>query len=929
MVVTGSRIARPNNEAPNPITTLDAADIQQSGNTNITDFLLRVPALTASTDSTKTSGGNGSYGSFGQTGLNELNLRNLGNQRTLVLVDGRRHVSSEYQTAAVDISTIPTDLIQSVDVLTGAVGAVYGADGVTGVVNFRLKRDLEGVSVRSQFGISDQGDAASRFVSVAAGHNFGGGRGNVTLSYEFSGSDAVANNDRSFLRQDQRKYIIPNDAAATNTSLPANILAGDLHYNTVSPVSAVNIGGDAYPSYDGLGQPYNNGTIASYYAVGGEGTGVAGFYQGDILPRIRRNDVNLLTHYDFSDAFKLSLEGKFAQTNASTFGQYTETYYYTPSFGNPFIPASIRTAALAAGTTANGVTTPATIYVSRDNIDFGRQGEGDRRRTYRGVADASGRISDHATYDAYYEYGRTDVRITKLNDRLNKQYNDALDAVTNAAGQIVCNPANNPIAGCVPLNIFGPGPATAQQLAYFLVSDTSSVRITQQVANASVSGDFGQFFALPGGPVRFAFGGEYRRETSRFDPDPRLLQGLFYGGDEPSPINGTVGSFDVKEAFGELEAPLLKDRRFAQLLTVGAAGRYSSYSTVGGTSTWEFTGSYAPIRAITFRGSYGKSVRAPNIGELFQPTLGTSAFVGEPCTPANINNGTQYRKQNCTTTLAAVGAAPNANLQSANFIPGSSSGNPNLQPERATTWTAGVLLRPAFLRGFTASFDWYDITLNGAINTVDAGTLAGLCVDQPTVPNQFCNQFTRQQGTGAIVRFTVSPLNVAQVRTSGADLNLNWRLETAGAGIFNIQLIGGYLNRLDRIGIPSAPVANDVDQAFSPRWTANLSPTWTIGLLTVNYNLRWNDAVLAFSRNALANTPNIAAGRYLRSDALWQHDLQAQVALPSGFAFYAGVNNLTDQRPDPSSYATNVPISPLGRFFYTGVKLGFGRGARR
>ena len=923
IVVTGSRIARPNNEAPNPITTLDATDIRQSGNVNITDFLQRVPALTASRDSTQTAGGNGTYGSFGQTGLNELNLRNLGTNRTLVLVDGRRHVAGEANTAAVDINSIPTDLIQQVDVLTGAVGAIYGADGVTGVVNFKLKRDFDGLSVRSQFGVSEYGDAANHFVSVIAGRNFADGRGNVTLSYEFNGDDAVANDDRRFLQQGQRQYLIPNDARATNANVPANILVGNLHYSTISPVSAVIVGDNYYPTYDGLGRPYNNGTLASYYAVGGEGTGVAGFYQGDIFPRIRRNDVNLLTHYDFSDAFKLSVEGKFAQTQASSFGQYTETYYYAPSFANPFIPASVRAAAIAQGTTAAGVVTPATIYVNRDNIDFGRQGEADRRRTYRGVIDASGRISDHATYDVYYEYGQTDVRITKINDRLNKQYNDALDAVTNAAGQIVCNPANNPTPGCIPLNIFGPGPATAQQLGYFLVNDTSNARITQHVASASVSGDFGQFFELPGGPVKFAFGGEYRREASRFDPDPRLLQGLFYGGDEPSPLAGASGHFDVKEAFGELDVPLFKDARFAHLLTVGAAGRYSHYSTVGDTNTWEFTGTYAPIRAITFRGSYGKSVRAPNIGELFQPTLGTSAFITDPCTPTNIGNGTQYRRANCIATLAAVGATPSENLQNPNFIPGSATGNPNLKPERATTWTAGVLLRPAFLPGFTASFDWYDIKLNDAINTVDAGTLAGLCVDQPTVPNQFCNQFTRQRGTGAIVGFAVGPLNVAQFHTAGADLNLDYVVRTDRLGTFDIRLIGGYLDRIEQVGIPGAPVQNNLDQPFSPRWTANLSPTWTIGVLSVNYNLRWTDATLAFSQDALANTTNIAAGRYIRFDALWQHDIQAQVALDSGYSFYGGIRNFTNQKPDPASYATNIPISSLGRYFYVGVKLDF------
>ena len=266
IVVTGSRIARPDFEKPNPIVSFDAASIQQSGNTNLTNFLARVPALTGSLDSSQTSGGQGTYGTFGRTGLNELNLRNLGTNRTLVLVNGRRHVAGEANTAAVDINSIPTDLIERVDVLTGAVSAIYGADGVTGVVNFILKKDFEGLTGRVQYGRSTYGDAGNRFASLAAGKNFGDGLGNVTLAYEFNSDDAVANDDRPFLRFDQRKYIIPNDAyTGADPSVPQNILVGGLRYVGESPIGAVFVGGDANPSFDGLGRPYDAGTPAAYY----------------------------------------------------------------------------------------------------------------------------------------------------------------------------------------------------------------------------------------------------------------------------------------------------------------------------------------------------------------------------------------------------------------------------------------------------------------------------------------------------------------------------------------------------------------------------------------------------------------------------------------------------------------------------------------
>jgi outer membrane receptor protein involved in Fe transport len=916
IVVTGSRINRPDYEAPNPIVSFNATAIQQSGDTNVTDFLLRVPALSGSRDRTQTAGGNGTYGTFGQTGLNELNLRNLGTNRTLVLVDGRRHVAGEVNTAAVDINSIPTDLIERVDVLTGAAGAVYGADGVTGVVNFILKHDFEGLSGRAQFGISRYGDGGNRFISLTGGKNFADGRGNITLSYEYNADEAVGNDNRPYLTQAQRQYLIPNSGGTG----PSNILVGDLRYEGESYLGYVTVGNQ---TFDGYGKPYNDGTPAAYYRTGGEGSPIAGFYQGDLFPKVERHAINLISHYDVSDAFKLSIEAKFVQNRTSSFGQIEGTYGYPISINNPFVPASIRAAAIANGTVGpDGVLVPAAITVSRDDPDYGRPGEEDLRRTYRAVIDASGRVSDHATWDAYYEYGQTSDRITKIGDRLTQQYTNALDAVVDpATGQIVCNPANNPGPGCVPISLFAPTPATQQQLAYFLSTNTSQARITQQVANASISGDFGRFFALPGGPVKFAVGGEYRRETSSFSPNANLINDAYFQYDEPGLVQASSGAFDVYEAFGEFDLPILKDVPFAKVLSVGAAGRYSHYSTVGNNSTWQFNGTYAPVQDITFRGSYGKAVRAPNIGELFQPTSATSAFFVDPCTPDQINNGTQYRQANCKTTLAAVGATSNPGLQTGQFVLGTAQGNPNLKPETAKTWTAGVLLRPRFVPGLNVALDWYDINLTNAINTIDPNSLAVLCVDQPTVPNQFCNQFTRAQGTGIINSFTVGPLNVARFHTSGLDVNIDYLLQTRNVGKFNMRLVLGYLHRLDQVGIPGAAAINQVDQSFAPQWTANFSPTWTLGQFTLNYNLRWHDATLVYDRNTIAADPNVVAPQYFRYSALWQHDVQAKLQVNKDFSFYIGVTNLTDQKPDAYSYATNTPISPMGRYYYAGARF--------
>ena len=914
IVVTGSRITRPDYAAPNPIVSFDAADLRQSGNTNVTTFLQRVPALTNSLDSTRTAGRSQADGSFGQVGLNLLDLRGLGPNRTLVLVNGRRHVAGQPDTAAVDINSIPTDLVERVDVLTGSASAVYGADGVSGVVNFVLRRDFDGIAARSQFGISERGDAANRFASIIAGRNFADGRANLTLAYEYNADNPLANDDRAYLRQDQRQYFVNLDNY--DPARPGSYKqgpVGNLRYPYGSNQGYIVIGDQVFR---GDGALYTPGRFLQNdgYSVGGDDTPVAG-YVGDILPRTRRHAVNALAKFDASDAFKLSLEGKFVQTDVTSFSGYSGNYPATIALDNPFIPTTILNAARVAGLTS--------IDVSRNNFDIPRRGENDRRRTYRGVVDISGRISEHARYDAYYTYGETDVRARKLNDRLADRFTNALDAIRLPSGQIVCRSAAARAAGCVPVNTFGGNTVSPTSFAYYLDDPASDAKITQHVANASLTGDFGQFFALPGGPVEFAAGGEYRRESSKFRPAQTLLDGAYYQFDEyiiPTPSDG---HFDVWEAFGELNAPLLKDRKFANLLSVGAAGRYSDYSTVGSTRAYSFNAIYAPIRALSFRGSYGRSVRAPNIGEIFRPTTGTSNFFSDPCYVANRGLGTQYRAANCQTLITQAGGNPAAftaqnNPNATIFIPGTQQGNPDLKAETARTWTAGGVLRP--IPGLSIALDWYDIRLRNAINTPDANTVANLCVDQPSLDNVYCASISRMRGTGYIDGFTVQPQNVAAFRTAGAELNLAYRFRTASVGVFDIRLVGGYLDKLEQIATPGATVENNVDQLFRPKYNFTFSPTWTIGALSLSYNLRWQDGVRRFSRIDSDANASLVDPRYFRYKELWQHDLQAEVAAGDNFSFYGGVTNLGDQKPD-IGFETNVPISPVGRFFYAGARI--------
>lgn len=517
------------------------------------------------------------------------------------------------------------------------------------------------------------------------------------------------------------------------------------------------------------------------------------------------------------------------------------------------------------------------------------------------MIDITGKLNDHANYDVSYTEGKTDVVLTKLNNRLNTRFREALDAVRDpVSGQIVCRSATARAAGCLPVNTFGANTINPASFDYFIANPQSFATLDQHVVNASLNGDFGQMFSLPGGPVAFAFGGEYRRESSSFRPSQDVVNNIFYQFDDYIIPTRSTGKFDVWEAFGEINVPLLKDAPMAELLSFGAAGRLSDYSTIGSTHAYQFNGIYSPIRAISFRGSYGRSVRAPNIGELFRPPTGTSAFLNDPCYINNRSSGTQFRNANCLVLIQARGGNPATftaanNSDAAINIPGVQRGNLNLRAEVSRTWTAGIVLRPDFIPGLQIGVDWYDIRLEDAINTPSATTVANLCVDQPTIDNAFCAAIDRRQGTGYISGYRVQPQNVAVFRTAGLEVNANYSIALGATDTLDLRLVGGYLDRLDQLATPGAVVENNRDRPFRPMFSANFSPTYTTGPVTLSYNLRWQNGVRRFARINTDTNPTYVDPQYFRFKQLWQHDVYVEFRAGDRFSFYGGVNNVADR----------------------------------
>ncbi len=600
IVVTGSRIVRPDYESSNPVTSVSGEQLQYSGVTNVTDFLADVPALVGSST---TSAVSGDQGFIGSTGLNLLNLRNLGTQRTLVLQNGRRHVPALPASGDVDVNTIPTDLIERVDVLTGGASAIYGADGVSGVVNFIMRDDFEGLRARAQGTWTEEGGGDQAFISLTAGMNFANGRGNLAASIEGSHEDPLRSVDRDHTRIGARIVRNPLDfiGGVDDPTLPDRVPFEDLRWFESGTGGAVDVNADFGAEFDANsdaawdGGAFPGGIQGGTYQLGGSGTPVAG-YGRDLIGEIDRIAFNVFGHYDINPRMRVFTEHKYVVTDAISFGQPTFDLFLAINPDNPFIPPNIAAAAAAAGDAATVFGLPAgTVLVTRDNLDLGFRGEDIHRETYRGVIGVEGDVTDWLQYNVAYVYGIVDAETVALNNRFNDRFAAALDVVIDpATGDPVCRSDLDPTAlglnvdwqgwaapgsftpgpgsGCVPINIFGAGSPSPEAMAWIMTDSLRTDENTQQVFTAYVTGRTPNF-QLPGGPIAFVLGAEWRRETSETIPALEDQQGLTFN----NVIAPSRGSYEVSEGFAEVELPVLADAPFAEELTLNAAFRYSDY----------------------------------------------------------------------------------------------------------------------------------------------------------------------------------------------------------------------------------------------------------------------------------------------------------------------------------------------------------------
>jgi outer membrane receptor protein involved in Fe transport len=884
--VTGSRIKRADMEGANPVQVLSREDLVASGITNIGDILQEIPSVAgAGTNTAVNNGGSGAV---------RVSLRGLGSERTLVLLNGRRVVSSGLgANASVDLSTIPTAIIKRVEVLKDGASAIYGSDAIGGVVNVITRDDFEGFEANASYDASTHGgDGETKSYDFTIG--FSGDKGNVVVNAYYVEQGPQWSGDRDW---SQYEYGLDPDTLEFTKGGSSAPPWG--RYNGIDG----EIGGEACGSFthgagSGPGQSdpsdFSNSTgydcwdwdkdtynyaPANYHLTPQERYGL--FAQGG---------------YEFTDSFRFFSELSFSRRTSDTklaplplaplafFGVTNATYskdnYYNQMFG----PKD-----------KNGNTVDITDW-RRRMVETGGRDSSFRVETLRSVIGFEGEFGDSWGYEVSYIFGRNDsatagaggVNFEKVSDAVGPSFLDA-------EGNIVCGTADAPIAGCVSLNTFGiPGTETGvtQEMLDYITFEAHDFGYNeQQIISASV---FGEAFDLPAGAVGVAFGLEHREEKGGDYPDALIALGITSGSSRTS----TEGSYSVNEAFVEANLPILDGAFLAEVLEVDLAVRYSDYDTFGDTTNHKIGVRWAPMDGLMLRGTSSTAFRAPSTSDLFAGNSDNSPLVSDPC------------QTNPTASCIADGVPAAGFEPIGDQLSSTLGGNPDLTPEEADIFTLGLVYSPNFVDGLSFTLDYWDITLTNAITTIGEQLILDKCASS----GLYCDLITRY--ADGILEGNSSDIdnrntNVGGIDSSGLDFNVNYAADTSfGALTLNLDT-----TRYDTYDITQADGSvvenagwfrrNSGDGNF-PEWKSNFNARLTQGDWAAGYSMRYIGDVKEPWSDSDAGERTI--------DSQMIHDVTFSYFFDN-YTTTIGVNNLLDEDPpyavtgfndntDPRTYNT-------------------------
>jgi len=938
IVVTGSRIARQDLTSVSPVATVGQAEMQAQGVVNTENLLATLPQAAPGVTGT-VNNGNG--------GVATVNLRGLGSNRTLVLVDGKRQIPTT-SAGTVDINLIPPAMIDRIEVMTGGASAVYGSDAISGVVNFILKRNFEGFEFRAGASMTDEGDAKTYDASATMGASFE--RGNVMVSLGYNKREPFFQGDSP-----QDKLLVslgePTGGAPAGTLIFSG--SGSEPNGRVNPF----VGGRfvTLPGSPNLGANsalfLQNGDVRLYR--GAPDTYNFAPVNYEQTPQ-ERYSVTAIGRYDITDSIEATLKGNFVNSRITT--QLAPTPIGNRAFrftldNNPFLTAAAKQSLNTLGSTTAYTIPSSSPWAAGTYTDVDTDGDG-IFDTVTGVfnrrlSEVGPRISNFNFYGFQMQGGLTG-KVDAINGRweLGLQYGNTHGSnsllgdtslqriqqglLLNAAGTACQDPSN----GCVPVNLFGLGRLSPAAASFIGTRINSSQDFEEIIAQAFLSGDTANFLNLPAGAIGFAIGAEYRSDEFAFRPSQDLAVGNLTGFNASPPVSGYV---DVYELSGELRVPLLKDLPFVQELAVEAAGRLSDYSSQDSmTKTYKVAGDWKVNDDVRLRASYNRAVRAPSVGELFAPVSNGFPTATDPCSAQGAPNA--------ATRQACINSGVPANLvgviQANQQTQTLTGGNPNLEPEVADTYTAGLVWTPSFVPRLSVTVDYFNIKIDDYIASFGGSTanVLSVCYRNATVngnpSSPYCSAIKRL-GNGSIDFVSLQLQNVAKNTTEGVDVQVSYQFDLQDFGMpdwgsvairslytntwkltFTPDEISAPLKCADKFG----PNCNGGGTGITPRHKVNTTIVWKYKDFGVN--LVWNhlDDVTDDNPSSNFTVERIGAKNYFNASVDW--------AATENVAFTAGVRNLTQESypvlggnasPSNSGYPNTYDV--LGRVFFVNASL--------
>jgi outer membrane receptor protein involved in Fe transport len=951
ITVTGSRIKRAEFDASTPVSVINAEDVKLAGTVNIEKLLSDSPQFVGSQNGGATS-------NTVPGGTADVNLRGFGATRNLVLVNGRRFAIYGPDQVT-DLNTIPTSLIARTEVVTGGSSAVYGSDAITGVVNFIMRDDFEGVEAKAQLNYAAPTSTPTYTFDVTLGGNFSEGRGNLVVSGNYLKRGAITRGERGDFAYDSLSdgCIVAGTGNANHAGTPFAIPGGQTCTSAGGQLGFIAGGSGDIPNGRFSGLPTFGAASpalqAAYTAAGLGGLGSRGFTfnnegttarpaltpQDDfnlgpdnylIIPQ-ERWMINSFGHYDFSDNITGYMELHYSNNLVSA--QLAPSNVGVPTLfntNNPYLTPQLREVFRQLDLAETGTTTVtsgsasrttvagdglAVVTAGRRYLEVGRRQADARRNTFRGawgfrgdLGSASDSFLTDLSYDVYYTYARTEETTLLRNAISRSRLQASLLSVGGAAP--VCN-------------IFGQN-ITAACASAISISATNSTTAELQVASANLTGNL---FSLPAGPVGFSTGVEWRESSAKFNPDSFLSSGDVAGFNPGLP---TTGKVSAKEVFGEIRVPLIHNTPFIQNLTANAAFRYSDYSLTGIGGVWTYLGGldWRVNRDIAFRGQYQRAIRAPNVNELFG---GTSRVVGtatDPCSDrVPVAQQTAAVRAVCVANGVPAAAVFTAGVQPNSIIPADFGGNPNVGEEKSDTFTAGVVLTPSFIKGLYLSIDYFNITLDGAISPLGGGlaNTLNLCFNViQDATSEYCQAIKRDPNSGAINDPYVAQIrnaNTGSLKTSGIDFAARYHLNV-GFGFpglsetssFDFSTNYTWLNDFTSTPVAAFPnIQNHCAGAFGttcgqplPTWRGSSRVTWNLDKLSLSVRHRYigsvtTDRYLLPLRSGAANAPALSSFAYPKLGAQNYFDASFNLDVLKNLTFFGGANNVFGKQPPVST----------------------------